>query len=59
MALEEQDSRGLKEMMDIAFNFLKIVVDRKARTWKRVPLVRSVVEETLRIYGYIKLWFQL
>lgn len=35
-------------MIDILFNFLKIVVDRKADTWKRVPQLRTD-EETINL----------
>lgn len=40
--IKEQDSERQKMAADVAFKVLKIVVDRKASTWKRVPQVKSV-----------------
>lgn len=35
--------------IDAAFNFLKIVFDKKARCWKKIPQVNSARKENIRI----------
>lgn len=41
-------------MIYVGFKFLKIIVERKASSWKRVPQARSSKEETIRTYSYTK-----
>lgn len=50
--IKEEDSGRKQIVIDIAFKFLKIAVDSKARNQKRVPQVRSASKKT---YGYIQL----
>lgn len=47
----KENKREVKETEDkkVAFTFLKIVLDRKVRSWMEVPEMRSAEEETIRI----------
>ena len=36
-------------MIDVAFIYLYIVVDKKARSWKSVPQAKTAREETVKL----------
>lgn len=52
--INEQNSRKQEMMVDTAFKYLKIVVDRKVGSWKRILQVRSAGEETITMELMVK-----
>lgn len=52
--IKEQNSRKQEMMVDTAFKYLKIVVDRKVGSWKRILQVRSAEEETISMELMVK-----